>query len=124
MKNTITINDLYKTLRKSWSKETAYRADKERWSEGNPACGQCAITALIVQDLFKGDIIAGKCGGILHYWNVVNGRKIDLTKEQFNEEINFNSEEVINREDLLCSGDVKKRYEMLKENLRNHGFNI
>lgn len=38
-------------IRKSWSRETCYPEDQDRWSETNPAIGQCAVTALLVQDI-------------------------------------------------------------------------
>jgi hypothetical protein len=38
---------------------------------------------MIVQDLFGGDILEGRVGGIPHYWNRVGTREIDLTGDQF-----------------------------------------
>ena len=35
-----------------WEAETS--AASEDWNEDNQACGQCAVTALLIQDLFGG----------------------------------------------------------------------
>ena len=48
--------DLEKALKKSWCKETSYCPNE--WNELNPSLGQCAITALIVNDYF-GEILSG-----------------------------------------------------------------
>ena len=37
--------DFYQQLRRSWSIETS-----SRWQPGNPASGQCGVTALVVHD--------------------------------------------------------------------------
>ena len=47
--------ELENVLQRSWSKETSYCPDE--WNEGSPSLGQCAITALIVNDYFGGEII-------------------------------------------------------------------
>ena len=55
--------DLYaleQVLHKSWSKQTAYCPAE--WNKVNPSCGQCAVTALIVNDYFGGDIVWAEVG--------------------------------------------------------------
>ena len=61
-----------------------------RWSEANPAWGQCASTALVVQDLLGGSLMMADVHGAdgtpagVHYWNrLVGGLELDLTREQF-----------------------------------------
>ena len=39
-------------LQKSWSLETS-----GKWKADNPACGQCGVTALLVEELFGGEIL-------------------------------------------------------------------
>jgi len=41
-------------IRQSWDARTASPACGSKWSEQNPALGQCAVTALLVQDLWGG----------------------------------------------------------------------
>ena len=76
------IDILHKLLLKSWCKETAFG---ESWNLNNPSLNQCAITALVVQDLFGGKIIRCEMtDGDSHYWNrLPNYDEVDLTKDQF-----------------------------------------
>ena len=39
-----------------YTKELCYPKNRERWSPENPSYGMCAITALIVNDYFDGEI--------------------------------------------------------------------
>lgn len=81
----LNINHLEQILEKCWSKETSL--DSENWIPENPAWGQCAITACIVNDYFGGKVvwtsvnIAGE--EISHYFKSINGEEIDLTRKQF-----------------------------------------
>ena len=69
-------------IEKSWSARTSYYAD---WTPQNPAYGQCAVTALIVQDYFGGDLVMQAITpGEAHFWNQLkDGTKVDLTERQF-----------------------------------------
>lgn len=44
----------------------------------------CAITSLIINDYFGGDICKIYVDGINHYFNLIENNIVDLTKEQFN----------------------------------------
>ena len=71
-------NTLEALLGKCWKRETS--AGPEGWTGENPAWGQCAVTALVVQD-FGGDktlnlvfnqpnmTIEKASGGLLSYYN-------------------------------------------------------
>lgn len=84
------LRTLEQAIRASWCLWTADPADHYRWTEGNPASGQCAVTALVIQDLFGGELIEadvrrgdGTPAGF-HYWNRLHGgAELDLTREQF-----------------------------------------
>lgn len=65
-------------LEDSWSIETAVQ-----WSEENPANGQCNVTAVVVHDLFGGDILRTYYPEFWHYYNRIDGKRIDLTDSQF-----------------------------------------
>lgn len=91
--------ELRKKLEKAWSRRTAHPDSKRRWSRSQPSIGQCYVTALIVQDLFGGELIRSKlqvlgqvengktAGDILaisHVWNrLSDGTEVDLTADQF-----------------------------------------
>lgn len=85
-----TLSAVERAIRASWCLWTADPADHAKWSEENPSSGQCAVTALVVQDLLGGGLIesdvrrADGTGGGYHYWNrLVGGAELDLTREQF-----------------------------------------
>ncbi|MFD8478624.1 hypothetical protein [Kitasatospora sp. NPDC059673] len=83
--------DLDRALRASWAADTCSPDDLERagWQPENPAWGQCDITALVVHDIFGGDLLVGEvhCEGEqrgFHWWNrLPSGVELDLTLEQF-----------------------------------------
>ena len=47
------------------------------------ASGHCMLSALIIQDLYGGEIKGGEVDGIPHYWNKVCQYDVDLTGDQF-----------------------------------------
>ena len=65
-------------LEHAWSSETA-----TQWSPENPANGQCNVTAAVVHDLFGGEVLRTRVGGVWHYYNRIDGRRSDLTDSQF-----------------------------------------
>src|SRR5689334_14582809 len=76
------LKDLKWLLRTAWCEDTSL--SPAEWSGANPAVGQCAVTALIVQDLFGGKLLRGQLMRGTHYWNrLPNGDEVDLTAEQF-----------------------------------------
>ncbi len=69
-------------IRQAWAADTSYWPTY--WSEENPALGQCAVTALIIQAHLGGDLRRGQIGRVSHYWNILSsGRVVDLTRDQF-----------------------------------------
>lgn len=113
----INIEDIEKLLRANYTKETSHSAFKNRWSRENPTCGQCAITSLIVQKYFGGTINRIKLSnGDTHYFNIVNGQIVDLTREQFDIEninISYDEYEIIDGQTLLKNEDTRQRYNLL-----------
>ncbi|HEY8886183.1 MAG TPA: hypothetical protein VIM31_01635 [Candidatus Microsaccharimonas sp.] len=108
-------------LRASWAADTS---NSSEWSEDNPPMGQCAVTACVLQDYLGGDILnvqaTNKEGvGVSHYFNVIDGETIDLTKSQFRDGVIL-SEPVLKsgnyattREYCLSFPSTNKRYELL-----------
>jgi len=125
----MTIDELEKILKKSWSKETSYFPDG--WSETNPVWGQCAVSALIVNNHFGGEIVWAEAvlpdgRKISHYFNLIDGREVDLTRSQFPPETRIpagvEKKETFTsvRECLLSDGNFKKRYEILKKKVEDN----
>lgn len=86
-----TLADIESAIRAGWSADLACPSDITRipWSADNPAWGHCDITALVVQDLFGGDLMVGEVfldgrQEGYHCWNrLAGGIRVDLTREQF-----------------------------------------
>jgi hypothetical protein len=82
-----TLAQLEQAIRESWSLDTS--DDPEEWSAENPSRGQCDITALVVQDLVGGELLAadvylGDKRVEAHMWNRLSGGvEVDLTRDQF-----------------------------------------
>uniref|UniRef100_N2AHF6 Uncharacterized protein n=1 Tax=Eubacterium plexicaudatum ASF492 TaxID=1235802 RepID=N2AHF6_9FIRM len=113
---------LTRALYESWGKDTAYKDDKDKWTEANRGAGQCAITAMIVYDYFGGEIYRGysKKDCLYHYWNMIDGKKVDLTASQFQKEIYFDKIVLKKKDQLLKIANVRQRYHILKERVDNY----
>ena len=110
-------------LKKIWCRETAHPSYQKDWTEDNPSYGQCAVTALLINDLCCVPIYKCRVGRKTHYFNMWAGRceVIDLTSEQFgSQKIDYLDCESVLREQLLKCEHVKERYEMLKTRLENY----
>ena len=72
-------------IRSSWDARTASPGCAASWSALNPSQGQCAVTALLVQDIWGGQLIRTVVEGqSSHYYNLLpDGRELDLTRGQF-----------------------------------------
>ena len=115
--NLQTLDDLYNILRKSWCNDSAYPSCQKEWNDSDPSYGQCAITAMLVHDMFGGTIHRIHIeGGGTHYFNRINGHYIDLTREQFDLfdiPIEYDPNETISREYCGKNPNTKARYDLL-----------
>ncbi|MDP3966563.1 MAG: deaminase [archaeon] len=139
----VDFQDFKRILRKSWSKETT--SDPKRWSEDNPAWGQCAVTSVLAQDVFGEEIVWAEVAlpngeKISHYFNSGGNFDEDFSKEQFpkgtkipvgvSKTKEFNS----TREYVLSYEPTRIRYNLLKSNFKekmdiwrgymNHAWNL
>ncbi len=112
---------LERLLKNSYKKETAYLTYQDKWSKQNPTYGQCEVTSLIVQKYFGGTIHCIKLdNGDTHYFNIVKGDIVDLTREQFDMEnikISYEENEVIDRENILKNESTKQIYNLLLKDI-------
>jgi hypothetical protein len=115
----LTTEILDPVFRSSWGADTCDPSDLADWHPGNPARGQCGVTALITQELLGGDLILGEVfvgerqvG--YHYWNrLPDGREVDFTADQFYPyEIITGGEEQIRRPGAPTR--CRDRYDLLK----------
>ncbi|KKR80604.1 MAG: hypothetical protein UU73_C0001G0282 [Candidatus Daviesbacteria bacterium GW2011_GWA1_41_61] len=112
---------LEKAFEYAWSKETTSPIIEDEWSEDNKAYGQCAITALIICDLYGGRIIYDK--GNLHVWNELpDGTQQDFSRKQYKEDLIFTIYKYKTKGDLLSDNYGRKtqitpRYQLLKQRL-------
>lgn len=101
---------LPQALLESWTADTS--AD-QAWSPQNPALGQCAVTALVVQDYLGGALARTTVNGVSHYYNILpDGTELDLTREQFP---SWEPGEVVERDRgyVLSFPATAARYELL-----------
>lgn len=87
-----TIADLVTFFEKAWS-----NASSSRWTAENPAAGQCGPTALVIQDLFGGELCYTPVKSGPHFYNRIGGIRWDYTGEQFVHALKY--------EDIPCSRD-------------------
>lgn len=120
MHNAFATLAFFDAIKNAWCRETS--ADPEGWNPQLPALGQCAVTALVVQDGFGGDLLRSKILGISHYWNRLPWEsgygEIDLTRSQFPHGTPLDEEPIErDREYVLSFPETKARYELLRERM-------
>jgi hypothetical protein len=100
-------------LRTSWSVHTS--SEPGDWGPENPARGQCAVTALVVQDHLGGHLLRADTSKGSHYWNrLPDGTEVDLTREQFAGDFSAGSVEERDRDYVLSFPETRSRYNRLR----------
>lgn len=113
---------LRQAVQSAWTAETSASAE---WTGANPAKGQCAVTACVVQDYLGGDIlhtVATLPGGktVSHYFNVIDNTHVDLTAGQFPQHTGFSQPTpktkgfTTTRDYCLSYEHTRQRYELLR----------
>ena len=117
----MSIDYLKKLLDDCWSYETCSPGFKNIWVSHNPSLGQCAVTALIVNDMFGGKIMRCMTSSGSHYYNLIDDTIVDLTVGQFLGEMPlYDIGEERTREYLLSNEDTKDRYMLLSNLLKQN----
>jgi hypothetical protein len=91
----------------SWSIETS-----GNWLPDNPARGQCNVTALLINELFGGDILKTPLPEGDHFYNRIDGERLDLTASQFDAPIDYL--DVASNRDEALAGTSLAKYEKLR----------
>lgn len=118
-KNGLTPRDHYDLLSDIWSADTCAPRMRDKWSPQNKTCGQCSITAFLMQDLYGGEVRGVPLeDGNFHCFNVVGDCVFDLTSEQFGDTVlDYTDCPVQSREVHFAKEEKRLRYVSLKEQL-------
>jgi hypothetical protein len=110
---------LQTALKTAWAPETSF--DPAGWSSSNPAWGQCAVTALIVQDHCGGSIVSGEVNGIPHFWNrLPTDEDLDLTLGQFGKAARHSRAQLCDRDFVLSYPETVRRYRQLQDRVSSN----
>lgn len=77
-------DEVQNALRRAWSLSTA-----SQWTANNPAAGQCNVTALLIHELFGGDLLKTPLPAGDHFYNRIGGQRYDFTASQFDQPIAY-----------------------------------
>lgn len=95
-----------------WCEETSAGG----FEEFRRSRGQCAVTALLVQERFGGDLLRVVTPEGSHYFNrLPDGREVDLTRDQFDAWLPSGPPEVRSREYVLSHEGTRRRFELLRD---------
>jgi len=106
-------NRILAALYHSWSIVTA-----AQWTPDNPANGQCHVTTLLIHDEFGGDILKTPLPEGEHFYNRIDGERLDFTASQFIEPIDY-ADVVTDREDA-AQGATTHELATLKAAFQKH----
>lgn len=99
-------------LEASWSLESS-----TLWRKDNPAAGQCGVSALVAQDHLGGEILKTKFGELWHFYNRIDGARVDFTESQFDAPISY-SDLPSDREEAFADTN-SEQYAYLQTALRS-----
>jgi hypothetical protein len=97
----------------SWSIQTS-----GNWLPDNPARGQCNVTALLIDELFGGEILKTPLPEGDHFYNRISGERIDLTASQFDGPVRY-LDMASSRDEALAGTSIAK-YESLRAAFAKH----
>ena len=104
---------LQNMLQQCWGKDTSN--SPQDWQPTLPSNGQCAVSALVIQERFGGDIYRlPNVEGQSHFYNMISGKVIDLTADQFSSQINYNGSPQDSRQ-LLSNPETEIRFHLLND---------
>lgn len=114
------LEEIDEAIRACWAPDTCDPVDLADWSAANPARGQCAVTALVVQDLLGGELLLAEVSHAdgshqgLHYWNRLSGgAEVDLTRGQFSRAEIIGPPRLVARPPDTTQGRLAEQYRVL-----------
>jgi hypothetical protein len=84
----------------------------------NPAKGQCNVTALLVHELFGGDILKTPLPDGDHFYNRIGGERFDFTASQFEQPITY--ADIATNQDDAASQVTRHELQTLKDAFQKH----
>jgi hypothetical protein len=105
------------SLRLSWSKITS-----SKWRPEKPETGQCSVTALVLHDLFGGEILKTRVRNLWHFYNRINGDIHDFTCSQFVQPIEHEHIQATWEEAMDDSSPFQ--FHALKTSFESHYFSV
>lgn len=118
----ISIEDIKWCLERSWCAASSSSSD---WTPENPSLGQCAVTAMIVQDLLGGELLRCMVGDVSHYWNLLpDGIELDFTRQQFESFPDHPEVEKRSREYVESFQETRLRHYALTLRFDHHRFQL
>lgn len=102
----------------AWCKNSSYCP--EDWGSTDEAWGQCAVTAVLLQEVWGGELVRGWAVNerehirTRHYWNHVNGIDVDLTWRQFPVGTTIQDREIATYADLVANKWMEERLNTLR----------
>ena len=117
-----TPRDLYDAMSHIWCEYSCAPRYRAEWSPENMTLGQCSITSFLVQDIFGGKVYGvPREEGVFHCFNIVDGKKFDITSEQYGDEVlTYTDEYEQSREEHFSNQDKYERYRYLCDELKKY----
>ncbi|PAE17402.1 hypothetical protein CHH91_04100 [Virgibacillus sp. 7505] len=121
----IQLEQIRVSLLHSWSLQTS-----SKWTPANPAKGQCSVTALVIHDLLGGQIVKTAAPEGSHFYNIVDGVRLDFTASQFAETLLY--EDIpSSRKEAFTDTNASQYEELRRHTLRylksftsTHSYNL
>ena len=98
------IEQIAQRVQAGWSAATA-----STWTPGNPARGQCSVTALVAQDALGGELLKTRVGEAWHFYNRIRAERVDLTASQFEGPIGYDDLPATREEALADTSPAEYR---------------
>ena len=119
----LSISEVARIIPTICAKETS--SSPELWTCENPTQGHCAIVSVLAQEQYGGEIVRVSLKDTpyknlrSHYFNVMSGKEVDFTRDQFEGEIPYYDKEriIVSPDVILSFPGTQERYLLLKSRL-------